>query len=134
MANDTDKAEELLQQSKQTTRHQTNPSDTAEDDVDLTEAVADAYAILEEGDLPENLTLRDRNLAALFVGLQDTGELESVSRRAQEYLGRDEENLDKKATALRLLARVGLEEVAPETLESGKEGYEQYRDNQEIEF
>lgn len=60
--------------------------------------------------------------------------MEGVSRRAQVRLGRDEENLDKKATALRLLARVGLEEVAPETLEAGKEGYEQYRDNQEIEF
>jgi len=72
---DTDAAEELLQKSKSNKRHQTDPSTNSKETRDLADAVADAYA----ADISENLTIRDGNLAALFAGLEETGELETVS-------------------------------------------------------
>jgi len=51
----------------------------------LVDAVADAYA----SDISENLTIRDGNLAALFAGLEETGELEAVIEAAADELDRD---------------------------------------------
>lgn len=127
--NDTNAAEELLQQSKTQKRHQTDPEVSGEDSRDLADAVADAYA----SDISENLTIRDGNLAALFAGLEQTGELESVINVAAEELGREPDGTSK-AEALRLLVRVALGEVAPETLDAGAEGYQQYRESQDYEF
>lgn len=125
----TDAAEELLQQSKSQKRHQTDPSTSAEDTRDLADAVADAYA----ADISENLTIRDNNLAALFAGLEETGELENVIDAAAGELDREADGTSK-AEALRLLVRVALGQVAPETLDAGVEGYQQFRESQDYEF
>lgn len=134
MSNDSPDAEELLEQSKNQKRHETEPSTSEGDDQDLVGAVADAYADLDEGDLPENLTIRDANLAALFAGLDETGELASVIDDAADELDREKPGAESKAAALRLLVRVGLDEVAPEALDAGVEGFEQYREQQDFEF
>jgi len=42
--------------------------------------------------------------------------------------------VQSKAEALRLLVRVALGEVAPETLEAGAKGYQQFRESQDYEF
>jgi len=100
------------------------------DEPTLVDAVADAYA----SDISENLTIRDGNLAALFAGLEETGELEAVIEAAADELDRDRDGTSK-AEALRLLVRVALgEEVAPETLEAGAKGYQQFRESQDYEF
>jgi len=98
------------------------------DEPTLVDAVADAYA----SDISENLTIRD-NLAALFAGLEETGELEAVIEAAADELDRDRDGTSK-AEALRLLVRVALGEVAPETLEAGAKGYQQFRESQDYEF
>lgn len=126
---DTDAAEELLQKSKSNKRHQTDPSTSSEDTRDLADAVADAYA----ADISENLTIRDGNLAALFAGLEETGELETVIDAAAGELDREADGTSK-AEALRLLVRIALGEVAPETLQAGAEGYQQFRESQDYEF
>jgi len=126
--------EALLEEAKSQKRHETEPSTTADDDQDLVDAVADAYADLDEGDLPENLTIRDGNLAALFAGLDETNELGGIIADAAAALDRDEPDAESKAAALRLLVRVGLDEVAPEALDAGVEGFEQYREQQDFEF
>lgn len=99
------------------------------DEPTLVDAVADAYA----SDISENLTIRDGNLAALFAGLEETGELEAVIEAAADELDRDRDGTSK-AEALRLLVRVALGEVAPETLEAGAKGYQQFRESQDYEF
>jgi len=97
MTDDTPDAEELLQQSKTQKRHETDPADiTVADEPTLVDAVADAYA----SDISENLTIRDGNLAALFAGLEETGELEAVIEAAADELDRDRDGTSK-AEALR---------------------------------
>ncbi len=126
---DTDAAEELLQKSKDQKRHQTDPSTSSEATPNLADAVADAYT----DDISENLTIRDGNLAALFAGLEETGELEHVVNAAAGELDREADG-ESKAEALRLLVRIALNEVAPEALEAGAKGYQQYRESQDYEF
>lgn len=127
-------AEALLEESKNQRRHETEPSMGAEQKASLVDAVADAYADLDAGNLPENLTIRDGNLAALFAGLDETDKLGEIIDDAAEALDRDEADAESKAAALRLLVRVGLDEVAPDALDAGAEGYQQFREDQEFEF
>lgn len=136
MSNDNaDDAEALLQEAKNQKRHQTDPDAPVDDsEQSLADAIAGAYEELEDGDLPENLTIRDGNLAALFAGLDETDKLGGIIQDAADALDRDEADAESKAAALRLLVRVGLEEVAPDTLEAGAEGYEQHREQQDYEF
>lgn len=136
MSNDNaDDAEALLEEAKNQKRHQTDPDVTANDgEQSLADAVAEAYDELDDGDLPENLTIRDSNLAALFAGLDETDELGSIVADAAAALDRDEPDADSKAAALRLLVRVGLDEVAPETLDAGAAGHELHREQQDYEF
>jgi len=135
MTDDTTDAEALLEQSKQQKRHETEPAATTDaGEQDLADAVADAYDELEENELPENLTIRDDNLAALFAGLDETDGLTDVIAAAASALDREEPDADSKAAALRLLVRVGLDDVAPEVLDAGAEGYEQHREQQDYEF
>ncbi|MDX5990159.1 MULTISPECIES: hypothetical protein [Haloferax] len=92
---------------------------------ELVGAVEDAYQGLENDDLNQTLSLRDANLAALFAALESTGGLNSVGKRALEYLERDE-TTNSKADVLKALVRVGLSEVATEELEAGAEGRRQF--------
>lgn len=135
MSNDNaDDAEALLQEAKEQKRHETDPTTVADDAQSLEDAVAAAYDDLGDGDLPENLTIRDSNLAALFAGLDETDELGSIVADAATALDRDEPDADSKAAALRMLVRVGLDKVAPETLDAGAAGYELHREQQDYEF
>jgi hypothetical protein len=126
--------EELLQQSQEQKRHTTEPNstptETAEDSgQSLEAAIADAYAAMDAGDLHENLTVRDANMAALIAGLQATGQLEEIGDRANERLDRDFD-VDTVAGFLKAILRVGLEDIAPETLEAVEEGYQQYQQDE----
>lgn len=139
MTDESDKAEQLLQEAKQQKRHQTDPSEqqseSEQKSASLEDAIKQAYDDIEANDLPENLTVRDKKLAGLFAGLKETDKLADLSAEAQEYLGRDtEENLEARATALKLLLRVGLSEVTPETMDAAKGAYKDHMLEQEDEF
>ena len=134
MSDNSEKAEELLQQSAQQKRHTTDPDDTgASSAPPLQTAVTDAYTRLDEGEIHENLTVRDGDLAALVAALEETGELSSVGERANQWLGRDGD-AESRAAVLKSLLRVGLQEVASDEVEAAKEGKRKFLASQADEF
>ena len=145
MSDDEKTAEELLSQSKNQRRHNTDAPttgdetdtdvDDTEETVDLAEAVAEVYDEIEAGETPSNLTLRDTDLAALFTGLERSGELAEIVEAAHNTLDRDGDPKSlTRATALRLLVRVGLGEVDESVIESAKDGKQQHLTKQASEF
>lgn len=136
MPDDTEKAEELLSQSKDQTRVKSEAPDTddSDDARPLDEAIADAFAQLEADALSENITVRDDRLAALFEALDETGRLADIEAECIDHLGRDENPAGNKAALARYLLRVGLSDVAPETVEQAKSGYRIHLDNQADAF
>lgn len=123
-------AEELLAQSKDQKRHntetQSEPEEESPETLSLEDAIADAYEALDAGDLHENLTVRDDNMAALVAGMQATGDLEAVGKSANRRLDRDFD-VDTRAGFLRAVLRVGLDEVASEKLDAVEEGYHRFQ-------
>ncbi|MFQ3293058.1 MAG: hypothetical protein ACI8VE_000112, partial [Natrialbaceae archaeon] len=87
-----DKAEELLSQSKSQSRLSSEASDQSateqdeSEELSLADAVANAYEDLDQGELHQNLTVRDEDLAALVTGLEKTGQLNNVAQRAYNRL------------------------------------------------
>lgn len=131
---DSNKAEELLQQSTDQRRHTTEPTQQSDDsDVELSDAVARAYDDLDEGELHQNLTLRDGDLTALVEGLQRTGDLGAVAGRANEVLDRDGP-VESRADLLKALVRVGLAEVASEEVAAAKDGKRRHLTSQADDF
>lgn len=136
MTDDTSKAEALLEEAKQQKRHETEPSSEPTDDSpSLEDAIVDAYAAIDDGDAHSNLTIRDADLAALVTGLDETDGLDEIVADAQDDLDREGTDGDAtKAMALGLLVRVGLSEVAPETLETTLEAKKRHAVNQASEI
>ena len=137
---DTNTAEDLLKEAKNQRRHTTDApqpdtDENADDAVDLATAVAKMYDEIEAGETPSNLTLRDTDLAALFGGLERSGDLQEVVEQAHTTLDRDADpDSLTRATALRLLVRIGLAEVDPSIIESAIDGKQQYLAKQASEF
>jgi len=136
-------AEDLLQEAKQQRRTTTDAptqstgstDDSGDETPTLADAVADAYGSIEAGDTPSNLTLRDGDLAALFAGLEASDELARVVETAHADLGRQgEPDSHTRATALRLLVRVGLDEVDASLVDAAKDGKQQHLTKQASEF
>lgn len=135
MTDNKTEAEKLLQQSKEQKRHETEPTQQSDDEGPTLEAaIADAYQAIDDGDLSSNLTLRDENLAALFHGLESADQLVDVGEAAADSLGRDADGTDTRAAVLRLLVRIGLQNVDESLIESGKQGHRQFIDSQTDEF
>ena len=128
--------EELLEQSKEQKRHQSEPQqqDTEPDAPSLEEYIADVYEELDAGEVPTNLTMRDRNLAALIRGLDEAGQLDAVGADVREYLDRDATDSESRGSVLGLLVRAGLAEVRPDLIEAGEGGYERFTERQETQF
>lgn len=119
--------EELLKQSKEQTRHTSEPSTTPEstaDTVDRVTAIKEALQAIEDDDAPENINLRDARLKALLVGLDAAGELDDIAIRLVESLD-SETDIDLTDTSqsdvARLLLRVGLQEAIPDVLDDATE-------------
>ena len=137
MTDDTDRdPEALLEQSKEQKRHQSEAkqSTTDADEPPLEEYIANIYEDLDAGEVPTNLTMRDRNLAALVRGLDEAGQLDAVGADLREHLGRDESDSESRGSLLGLLVRAGLAEVRPDLIEAGEAGYKTYTERQETQF
>lgn len=133
-SDNSEKAEELLKQSKSRKRHTTDPSSSDENSAPrLQDAVRDAYARLDEGELHENLTVRDGDLAALVAALEETDQLSTIGDQANEWLGRDGD-AESRAAVLKALLRVGLQGVASDEVEAAKEGKREFLASQADEF
>jgi len=128
--------EELLEQSKEQKRHRSEAQQQngEPNDPSLEEYIADVYEELDAGEVPTNLTMRDRNLAALIRGLDEAGQLDAVGADVREYLGRDATDSESRGSVLGLLVRAGLAEVRPDLIEAGEDGYETFTERQETQF
>lgn len=138
MTDDRNKAEEMLRDSKDQTRHSAEASDNSQAEntpESLHEAIRKGHARIDADEMPENLTIRDARLAALIWGLEETNQLAAVAADAGAELGRDSDDTrETRAATLRLLVRVGLREVAPETMETAVEARKEYLTEQADEF
>ena len=130
---DTD-VDAIIEQHKEDTRGgrqrtEAGGDDPGESGVSLRDAVADAYEEIDAGDRPENLTLRDRNLAALFAGLEASGDLVVLGEQAAVALDRDADP-ETRADVLRLLLRYAITDLNEGVIEGGVEGLKTYQDRQ----
>lgn len=128
-----DKAEKLLQSSKNQKRSTSEPSQV-DGTVELTQTVQNAYEAIDNGDASSNITVRDTNLAALFHGLEESGELENVAADARRALNRENDSNVNRSQTIGDLIRVGLQEVAPNTVDQAMRAKKEYLLSKEDEF
>jgi len=132
MSNNSDPdPEELLQQSKEQSRHTSEPTETStsdEETVNRVTAIKQALTAIDDGAAPENINLRDARLKGLLVGLSDTGELSHIATKLETVVDGDTavstDNASQSDVA-RLLLRIGLQEALPGVLEDAKEARKQ---------
>lgn len=114
-------AEKLLQDKKDQTRTNTEPS-TGEDSPELADALRSAFEDVLGGEASSNSTVRDENIAALLRGLDGAGELSDVIADAKRELGREHNPAkNSRNDALKALVRLGLAQVRPELMEEAIE-------------
>lgn len=108
-------------------RKDTEPTatDTDDDTPSLEDAIADAFARIDDGEANEHLTTRDRKLSALFTGLDDADQLVELGQEAADALERDE-SPETQAEVIRLLLRYSIADLDADLFESGKAGLETY--------
>lgn len=128
-----DKAEKLLQSSKNQKRSTSEPSQSDET-VELTQAIQDAYAAIDNGGASSNITVRDTNLAALIHGLEESDNLADVAADARAELGREDDSNVNRSQTIGNLVRIGLQEVAPDTVDQAMRAKKEYLLSKENEF
>jgi hypothetical protein len=127
MSGDEDELEQLRQQTDIGTRAQgggSGDSESADDEQTLENEMVERLNAIDRGDASKTLSLRDGRLAALIQALEEVEELDDVGAALQETAGQevDADQIDR-SEVLRLAVRIGLEEAAPETLESARAAY-----------
>lgn len=128
-----DKAEKLLQNSKNQKRSTSEPS-PSDETVELTQTIQQAYEAIDNGDASSNITVRDTNLAALFHGLEESGDLAHVAVTARSAIDREDNSNVNRSQTIGDLIRVGLQEVAPETVDQAMKAKKEYLLSKEDEF
>ncbi|MCD2201365.1 hypothetical protein LPA44_15955 [Halobacterium sp. KA-4] len=126
---DDDELEQLRQQTDVGTRAQeATPSDES---TDLEDAMVTLLAAVEAGETSKTLSVRDARLTALVRALEETGELEEVGTDLQEALDREAapDAIDR-SEVLRLAVRLGLQEAAPDLLETARDAYGRHASEQ----
>lgn len=138
--NDRKAAEELLSSSSDTRRHQTEPEQTTPKQTEATDtgpslkgAIRETYDELDAGDRPSNLTIRDEDLTALFVGLEKSDQLDDVATDAFGALDRDVDGVNR-ANVLKALVRVGLDTVAEDATETAVDAKREHLASQADDF
>ena len=138
MSDDSGKSEKIADVSKDQKSSNTEAQFEWEDEIaslPLYEAVQDTRYQMDTEGLTENLTFRDANLSALMRGLEETGQLTDIAAKAEASLDRDSSDAAVSiSNGLRLLVRVGLQEVAPETIQIATEANKDYLVNNMNEF
>jgi hypothetical protein len=98
------------------------------------EAIQKHYARIEAGEETEQMSFGDERVAALTRGLEDTEQLEDLARDAESALEREGNTTEGRAATLRLLVRIGLQEVAPERIQTAIEARREYQSKYKNEF
>ena len=119
----TDADDELEELRKQTDVGTRAEAESAGDGTDgLEDAIVTLLGEVERGDISKTLSVRDEQLTALIRGLEETGSLDDVGTSLKEELGRDDdEAMTDRSELLRLAVRLGMQEAAPEVVETARE-------------
>ncbi|AEH39485.1 hypothetical protein [Halopiger xanaduensis] len=131
MSNDEQEAEALLQGAQENELHKAeavgdsdgNDGDD-DDEQSLEDAVADAFRAIDDGEKNEHVATRDRNLSALFIGLDEADRLEALGELVAAELDEDPE--DSQAGVFRHLVRYAIADLDEELLEAGADGLAAY--------
>lgn len=117
----------MIESAKGSSRHETEPEPTEDTDdaLDLPAAVAEALEAIDAGDKPDLVSVRDENLSALLLALDETGQLQPVAEDLADDLDRDATDANR-SELVRLAIRHALDDVAPDVLEDAQDGYQQY--------
>lgn len=114
------KAEDILQQSKNQSRHTTEPSASETDapaPPDCQTAIKAALLAIDRRDTPENINIRDARLKALLVGVEDSGDLPAIVETLETHLDTEiDTETPTQSDIARLLIRVGLQEATSDLL------------------
>jgi hypothetical protein len=127
--NDND-VENVFERAKNQTRHGAE----APSELSLSEAIQYHHASIEAGEETQQMSFRDERIAALLRGLEDTEQLEDLARDAESALEREGNTAEGRAATLRLLVRIGLQEVAPERIQTAVEARREYQAKYKNEF
>lgn len=129
MSDADDELEELRQQTDVGTRAESSTS--SDDATDLGDAIVGYLGQVETGEVSKTLSVRDERLTALVRALEDTGDLDGVGAALGDELGRDApaDGIDR-SEMLRLAVRLGLQQAAPEVLESARDAYARHASEQ----
>lgn len=130
-------AEQLLAGSKDQTRHGAEAaggSAANEKPLSLSEAIVKHHAAIDAGEKTEQMAFRDERIIALLRGLEDSGQIDELNRNAEAALGRDQGNVEARAGTLRLLVRIGLQEIAPDAVQTAIEARHEYQSEHKNEF
>lgn len=117
-----DELEQLREQTDPGTRAQSStPGGKA---TDLEDAMVALLGEIEDGEVSKTLSVRDDRLTALVRALEETDGLDGVGASLREELGRDADTdgIDR-SEVLRLAVRLGLQEAAPEVLDTARDAY-----------
>lgn len=120
MTEDDDELEKLREETNVGTRAEL--TSTAQESVELEDAMVALLGAVEDGDVSKTLSVRDARLAALVRALEETGELDDVGEALREELGRESGGGGTdRSEMLRLAVRLGLQEAASEILDTARD-------------
>jgi predicted DNA-binding transcriptional regulator YafY len=135
MTDDKNEALQRLKDSQQQSRTSETHADESTPARSLEDAVADAFRQLNAGEIHSNVSFRDEKFSALLHALEETDRLSEVVEAAAAELDRDLDDAQPgRSEACRLLTRVGLQTVASDIAEAGKDGYKQHQLDSADEF
>lgn len=119
-----DDLQELKEQTDPGTRAESGADGDENDQDELEDAIVELLGDVEDGSTSKTLSVRDERLAALVRALEQTGEIDDVGGAFNEQLGRDPNSDDvDRSELLRLAVRLGLQEAAPEVLDTARDAY-----------
>ena len=129
MTDTDDELEQLRQKTDVGTRAQS--ATPGEQESDLEDAMVSLLGDVEAGEISKTLSVRDARLTALVRALEESGDLDDVGTALQEELGReaDADEIDR-SEVLRLAVRLGLQEAAPEVLDTARNAYARHASDQ----
>ncbi|NHN65317.1 hypothetical protein G9463_18715 [Haloarcula sp. JP-Z28] len=115
-----DELKELREQTDVGTRAEAETTDDGASE--LEDAIVTLLGEVQSGDVSKTLSVRDEQLAALIRGLEETESLDDVGAPLKEALGRDDgEDVTDRSELLRLAVRLGIQEAAPEVVETARD-------------
>nr|EGQ39608.1 MAG: hypothetical protein J07AB56_03360 [Candidatus Nanosalinarum sp. J07AB56] len=129
MTDTDDELEELREKTDVGTRAQSEASE--EESPDFEETMVELLADVEDGGVSKTLSVRDARLTALVRALEETGELADTGAALQGELGGETavDGIDR-SELLRLAVRLGLQEAAPEVLDSARDALARHASEQ----